>query len=309
MKIVLNTEPLGYSKEAVKAWLDNGFIYQESSWQEINELENLGSVTILIVRLARKIDLQVLNKFPNLKTVVSATTGLDHLDLEALDRKNIRVISLKGEDKFLDTIPSTAEHTWALILSITRNITISNDHVKLGNWKRDLFRANQLKGKTLGIIGYGRIGKMIAHYASAFNMNVAFYDPFIEEQPKIVKYDTIEKLLSESDIVSLHVHLNSETTNLINRKNLMHIKPGAIIINTSRGKIIDEEALVEFLEKGVIKGAAVDVLSFEFTDITMSPLWSAQQRGLNVIITPHIGGASWEAMWECEVFTAKKAIN
>ncbi len=307
LKIVLNAEPFCYSPKAIQIWTNNGYNYLESSWNEINSKQNWPEVEILVVRLAQKIDSDILIKFPNLKKVVSATTGLDHIDIKALNDKGIRLISLRGHNDFLKTIPSTAEHTWALIMALIRNIPNANDHVKKGGWNRDLFRGIQLKNKTIGIVGFGRTGQKVAEYARAFNMKVKYYDPYVKVQQDI-KINSLKHLFEQSDIITFHVHLNEETHHLLNNKNIQNLKINSYLINTSRGSIWDESAVLKTLIKKKILGIAIDVLGTELDRINTSPLWQAQQKGYNVIITPHIGGATWDAMWACEEYIANSFL-
>lgn len=299
--IVLNAEPSGYSKKAIESWKQKGYDYRESSWDEIASTKLFEGVTVLIVRLAKYIDLDILLKFPRLSHLVSATTGLDHINQESLRERNINLVSLRGQDAFLQTIPSTAEHTWALLMALMRNIPGANDDVKQGRWNRDNFRGWQLKGKMLGIIGLGRTGKKVAAYARAFDMKVLYYDPYVNDST-YVKAATLEELLTVSDILSLHVHLNDETRHLLAEQHIHVIKPGCLVINTSRGKVLDEEALTRALVNKKIGGIATDVLATELGDIRQSPMWKAQQQNQNIIITPHIGGATFDAMWACEEF-------
>lgn len=299
--IVINAEPGGYSAKAIESWKQKGYTYKESGWEEIMHTGPFKGVSILIVRLAKKIDKIILEKFPDLKLLVSATTGLDHIDQEVLKEKNIRLVSLRGQDDFLKTIPSTAEHTWALLLALIRNIPAANEDVRAGHWNRDKFRGYQLKEKMLGIIGLGRTGRRIATYAQAFDMRVQYFDPFVDEK-QFNKCDHLEELLNSSDIISLHVHLNDDTNHLIGAQNISHLKKDCLLINTSRGKLLDEEVIANALVSKKIKGIATDVLGTELEDIRSSPLWQAQQKNENIIITPHIGGASCDAMWACEEF-------
>ncbi len=300
---VINVEPHGYSFKAIELWNQKGFLYIEKSWEEIDKINEI-EADVLIVRLKRKINIEVIKKFKNLKYLVSATTGLDHIDVNYLEECGIKLVSLKGQDEFLKTIPSTAELTWALLMNLIRKVSFANEDVKKGNWQRDQFRGFQLKDKTIGIVGLGRIGSIVAEYAKCFKMNVQYFDPYINDA-NFIKTDTLEILLKTSDIISFHIHLNENTTNLINTKNIHLLKKNCLLINTSRGKILDEISICEKLKRDEIGGIAVDVLSTELEDISKSYLWKAQQDGYNVIITPHIGGATWDAMWDCEEFIVK----
>lgn len=307
-KVVYNAEPFGYSENAQKLWGEKGYTYVAGSWNEVKEKHQFKGVHGLIVRLQEWVGAPLLAKFPDLKFVVSATTGHDHLDLDYLHARGIQLYSLRPHKAFLDTIPSTAEHTWALLMALFRRLPQANQDVKEGHWRRDLFRGHQLKGKVLGIIGLGRTGSKVARYAQAFDMKVGYYDPNVDSDAH-TKYSSLEELLATSDIISLHVHLTDDTAELINKERLSSIKNGAFLINTSRGKICEENALVDALKQGSLKGVATDVLSTELGQMQESPLWQAQQQGLNVIVSPHIGGATWEAMWECEEFIAQKVTE
>ena len=299
--IVLNAEPNGYSQKAIENWKAKGYKYKASGWDEIINTDTFPGVHILIVRLARKVDRAIVEKFPSLTHLVSATTGLDHIDTDVLHEKNIKLVSLRGQDDFLRTIPSTAEHTWALLLALIRNIPAANEDVKKGNWQRDLFRGYQLKDKKIGIVGLGRTGTKVATYAKAFGMQVQFFDPYVTGND-YTKCNSLEELLSSSDIISLHVHLTAETEKLINAGNIKSVKSGSLLINTSRGKIIDETVVAAALHSKQIAGLATDVLATELSTLQSSPLWQAQQQNQNIIITPHIGGATNDAMWACEEF-------
>ncbi len=303
MRILYNAEPYGYSETARQRWIDKGYQYQEGSWSEIDQTTTFPNVEVLIVRLQRRVNKAVLDKFPDLKAVVSATTGHDHLDENELSSRKIELLSLRGHEEFLKTIPSTAEHTWAVLLALIRNLLAADNDVRAGHWNRDQFRGHQLKDKTLGIIGYGRTGQQVATYADAFQMRVIFYDPFIDEGKRgHRKLDSLENLLDQSDVVSIHVHLTPETKGLLSGEKLKKLKKGAYLLNTSRGKLWDELAVVQGLEIQQIAGVATDVLSTELDNLNESPLWQAHKDGENVIITPHIGGATWDAMWACEEY-------
>jgi D-3-phosphoglycerate dehydrogenase len=304
---IVNVEPYGYSEGAVHQWKEAGWRYHASHWNEINE-QKQQNADALIVRLSRKIGKAELDLFPNLKYLLTATTGLDHVDAEELRARNIILISLRGETEFLETIPSTAEHTWALCLALVRQIPCSTDDVKNGNWNRDRFRGYQLKGKQLGIIGLGRTGLKVASYAAVFDMKIAYYDPYVSNS-SYFKYDDLSLLLAESDIISIHVHLTDETKGMLNESLIKRMKGGAFLINTSRGGLWDEQALYQLLSERQLGGIATDVLATELEDITLSPLWRAMQEGKPVIITPHIGGATWDAMWNCEEFIVKKTLQ
>ncbi|MCL3779143.1 hypothetical protein EMN47_01970 [Prolixibacteraceae bacterium JC049] len=305
---VYNAEPYGYSSKAKKDWQDAGYEYVEGSWSEVEEEETFKEVEILIVRLKKRVDKNILSKFPKLRMVISATTGVDHVDLNALEENNVKLISLREHKEFIAGIPSTAEHTWALLMSFLRNIPNANQNVRDGEWNRDQYRGWQLKGKIIGIIGYGRTGRKVAKYAEAFDMNVKYYDPFQNDDCE-KKVDNLKELFSISDILSFHIHLNDETKHFLNKENCGFIKDNCILINTSRGAIWDEDAVVDLIEKGKIAGIAVDVIDSELNNKNESAIWRAHKKSNNIVITPHIGGATWDAMWGTEEFLCDYVIN
>lgn len=299
--VIYNIEPFGYSEKAIANWSNQGYIYRAGSWVEVDQHGQMKDVVGLIVRINRFIGEKELNYFPNLEFLVSATTGLDHIDVNLLALKGIRLVSLREYTDFLDSIPSTAEHAWALLLALVRNIPRANTDVRCGNWNRDSFRGFQLRGKTIGIIGLGRTGSKVASYAEVFGMNVLYVDPNVTNL-KYRKVEDIATLAAHSDVVSLHVHLDRMTSGLLNADIINSFKSNSFLINTSRGKIVDEHAIVDAIATSKIIGVASDVLSSELEDIRLNPLWKAQQLGHNIILTPHIGGATWDAMWQCEEY-------
>jgi D-3-phosphoglycerate dehydrogenase len=250
----------------------------------------------------------------NLKYIVTSTTGLNHIDIEAAQKRGIQVISLKGEAKFLSSIKSTAEHTWAILLCLIRNIIPANeDVIKNGHWNRVPFLADELDGKTIGIIGFGRLGKIVATYAKAFGMNVLVTDKKdIEES---IDYEVVGllKLLNNSDFICLMIDYSTENKKFMNRHHFKEMKKDAYFINTSRGELIDQSALLESLENGHIKGAAIDVIdgdsswSNEFCgDIR---LLEYAKRKNNLIITPHMGGYGKDSIYKTREFVVNKYIN
>lgn len=305
---ILNVEPSGYSEYAIQIWKSNGFSYLEKDWHQINTEEIFDNIDILIVRLQKKIDRIILRRFPRLKMIISATTGTDHLDLESLQSAGIELVSLREHANFLKSIPSTAEFTWGLICALIRNLPSAHEDVALGNWNRDKFRGFQLYNKKIGIIGLGRIGQMVAKFGKVFDMHVGYYDPFVDCTLHL-RYNSLDELLESCDIITVHVHLNRDSYHLLNQNNLSKVKKGSFLINTSRGNVWDEEALVNVFNSGKINGIAADVLSDELGDIHKSALWRLQQKGANVIITPHIGGATYDAMWSCEEYLASYVVS
>lgn len=306
---LLILEPEGYSQEAIDILRDFSDIdYGPLSRGELKKA--ISRYDGLIVRLGHKIDREILDNAINLKFIASATTGLNHIDCDYAKKLGIAILSLKGETDFLDSIHATAEHTWALILSLIRNIPVSMRNVYEGRWDRDAFKGSELFGKTLGVIGYGRLGKKIARYAKAFGMNVIVNDVKRVHPDEGITFASLDTLLEDSDIVTIHVPYTRANHNLISIEQINKIKQGAYLVNTSRGEVLDEHALLESLVSGHLAGAALDVMCGENEKdprwMRSDPLIAYAREHTNLIITPHLGGCTFESMEKTEIFIARK---
>ncbi len=259
-------------------------------------LENIHKYDAYFATLKVRFDKEVIDKAVRLKVIATPSTGLDHIDLAYAAEKGIKVLSLKDDTAFLDSITATAELSWALLLAVVRRIPWAFESAKKGAWARDEFRGHQLSGKTLGILGYGRLGRIVAEYGRAFRMRILACDVREVEAAPYVEMVDFDSLLAKSDIISIHIHLTKENTHLINKSVFDKMKPGAVLINTSRGAIIDEAALVEALESGRLLGAGLDVIDGEWNENLSSHLLIqyANSHG-NLVITPHIGGVTDES--------------
>ena len=239
--------------------------------------------------------------------LVTATTGTDHIDITAAEERGIRVLSLKGQTDFLKTIHATAEHTVALILSLIRHLPWAFEDARKGNWNRDNFKGRELQGKIAGIVGLGRLGRIVARYLKVFDMRVLAYDPYVKnggDDADIVA--GLDELLRQSDIVSVHVPLNVETAGMFNWGRFGSMKKGSYFINTSRNGVVEEAALLKALEGGRLAGAALDVLTGEPDGITSQhPVIFYAASHSNLLLTPHISGATFESMERCESFMAE----
>lgn len=214
---------------------------------------------------------------------------------------------MKNEIKFLKDIRATAEHTFALILNLYRKINVASRDVIKGNWNRKNFIGNELLNKKIGIVGYGRIGRIIKRYALAFGMKVYFYDPFVKSSSKdVIKINKLEKLAAISDIFTIHAPSNAKNKNLISKQIFKNFKKDSIIINTSRGDLIDEDQLLYYLEKKKIKGAALDVIKDEYGIIKKINLVKFAKKNNNLIITPHIAGYTYESLNKTYQFVVRK---
>ena len=310
--VILNAEPAGYSEQA-RGILTKFAQVRESALSRPALLKEVADVDGLIVRLGHRVDEELLSAAHRLRFVATATTGLNHIDLEAATRHGVTVLSLKGETAFLDTVTATAEHTWGLLLALVRNLPGALAHVIEGQWDRNRFMGRQLNDLTLGIIGYGRLGRMVAGYGRAFRMRVIATDPHPINWDEGVTFLPLSELLTEADIVSLHVAHDATTQGLLDRETISGIKPGAYLINTARGELLDEAALLAALESGRLAGAALDVLSNEVvTENTLPeehPLLTYARTHNNLLITPHIGGVTYDSMEKTEIFIAQKILG
>lgn len=244
----------------------------------------------------------------NLKIISCATTGSDHIDTFELMARDIPIRTLKDDPDFLQNITPAAEMSWALLMACARNLCGAVTHTKSGKWVREEFPGAMLNGKKLGLIGCGRIGSWMARYGRAFGMSVSAYDPDLKSFPLGVESVTLEHVMKDSDFISVHVHLTSLTKGLIDGDLFDLVKPGAIFINTSRGAIVDEKAMLDALESGRLGGAGLDVLDGE-PNVDSHPLVCYSQRSDNLIITPHCGGYSPDAVRKVTDVAAKKVLS
>jgi D-3-phosphoglycerate dehydrogenase len=308
---ILNLEPKDYSSEARSLIGSIGKIY-DGPFTRDELIQEIPKFDALIVRLSHQIDKEIIDSAKCLKVISTATTGINHIDVDYAKNKGINVLSLKNETDFLNNVYATAEHTWALILSLIRKIPEAHQSVLQGDWNRDAFKGRELHGATLGIVGLGRIGKKIAKYAHTFGMKVIAHtinSTNKYEHIQIVK--TLDLLLKRSDIITVHVPLESNTYKMFKREQFFKMKKGSLFINTSRGEVIDENALIEAIKQKHLRGAALDVVHEEGKLIQngFSEVVEFAKNEENFIITPHIGGATFESMEKTEIFMAKKLIN
>lgn len=263
--------------------------------------KNIGKFDAILVRIETKLDADMLSLAPRLRIIGTATVGLNHIDLDYAKHHGISVVSLESTN----TIPAS-EYTFALIMGLSRNIPAAHESTKRGKWSRHRFIGTQLRGKTLGIVGLGKVGKEVASFAKAFGMNVIAYDPYIRSD--IVRMVSLDELLKDSDVITIHTVLNSETRNMINIDKLNMMKPNALLINTARSGIVNTVDLTNALSHGVIRGAAFDVFESEPSD-SKDPLISYARKHDNLIVTPHIGASTREAVDESAVEIAMKVSS
>lgn len=309
MHLTILTEPKGYSPAAIGVLKTLGPV---ASFQDAKKKRLLKRADILVVKLGMKISKRVMDMMPRLKIIGTSTTGLNHINLDEAKRRGIAILSLRGETKFLKTIFPTAEETFGLVIMLMRNLHIGYDGVLRGKWRKEKCYGHELYGKTLGIVGFGRLGSMVGRFGRAFGMEVIACDPHVsaeEMRKKKVRKVKIEEVFRKSDVVSIHVLLAPNTSRLITRRHFKLMKPSAYFINTARGEIIDESALLDALNKKWIAGAALDVLANEDPrggHIKNHPLVRYAKAHKNLIIVPHLGGATFESMARTEDFIAGK---
>jgi D-3-phosphoglycerate dehydrogenase len=305
---ILNAEPRDYSEAARKFLREIGTL-EEAELDRSALLACIGEYDVLIVRLAHSVDRELLEAATRLSVVVTATTGLDHIDLGEAAARGVTVLSLRGEHAFLSSVSSTAELTWALLLALVRRLMPAFDHVRQGGWDRDQFRGVELQGMRLGIVGVGRVGTMVARYGRAFAMNVAAFDPDPLAWPEgVERVESLDQLAMGADVLTVHAPLDESTQGLIDRNVLLKLPRGAFLVNTARAAILDGAALLELLESGHLAGAAIDVLDAERDEAGLRnhPLIEYARTHENLLVTPHIAGASTQAMERTEVFMAEK---
>ena len=307
---MLCPEPESFSKKGLEFAGQNFDLTATPLTQQ--QFENLApDYDVLLVRFNTKVGESILGINSKIKAILSPTTGLDHIDLKATKRHRVRVHHLQGKKKFLKEISGTAELTVALMLSVLRKLPQSFEAVKSGVWEQGPYRGNEVSGKTLGVVGCGRLGSKVSRVGVALGMDVISYDPYITRFPSGVKAKkSLTGLLSEADIITMHLPLLPETRHMIASIEIDQMKDGVVVVNTSRGSIIATQPLLEGLKSGKIAAAALDVLEGEH-EIGSSghPLIQYASTHKNLMITPHIGGATFESVEKTDLFILKNFLT
>ena len=276
-----------------------GIVVDDLSTRSRSELlEALDDTSGLIVRSATVADEELLERATSLEVIGRAGVGLDNIDLEAATRRGIAIINAPAGNTV-----STAEHTFALLLALARGIPDAAASMRAGSWERKSLKGAQLAGKTLGVVGAGRIGTEVVRRARAFGMDVLVADPYLTEaraRDLGVEAVPLDRLLEASDYVTLHVPLIDETRHLIGKRELARMKPAAGLINAARGGIVDEAALADALRAGTIAAAALDVFETE-----PLPEDDPLRACPNLIMTPHVGASTPEAQREVAIEIAR----
>ena len=261
---------------------------------------------VLIMRISPKIDKDVLTAANNLKVIGICSIGVNHVNLEVAEQLGITVYNSPGLNS-----QSVAELVIAEMLTLSRGIVRADRTVKnQRSWSKYMFNGREISGKTLGIIGFGKIGQLVAGFAKAFDIKILTYD-IIKIEEALIKYDasfvSLERIYRESDYITMHLPLTKETKNMISTDEIAMMKNDCMLINMSRGGIVDEEAVKEALENGRLGGFATDVLCFETIDETKveSPLFDLDDK-YNFIVTPHIGAQTDDSMERIGISMLKK---
>jgi D-3-phosphoglycerate dehydrogenase len=285
MKVLISDKLSQQGKDILQR---RGVEFEEKTGLTPEELkEAIGQYDGIIIRSGTKLTRDVLENAGQLKAIARAGVGLDNVDIPTATEKGIVVMNTPGGNTV-----STAELTFSMLLALSRKIPQAWDSLRKGEWKRSKFRGVEVRNKTLGIIGLGRIGTQLSKYAKAFDMRVLGYDPYVsaERAQQIgVEMVDLEQLFGESDYISVHTPLTAETKDLLGKEAIGKMKPGARILNCARGGIANEEALIEALQEGKLAGAAVDVWTKE--PPSGNPLLEME----NVVATPHLGASTTEA--------------
>jgi D-3-phosphoglycerate dehydrogenase len=316
---ILHLEQFQYPKETLNLLQDNHevYYYECNSQESLYEHLKTQKYNAIFTRLGLNIDRTCIElQKETLKYIITPTTGLNHIDTDYASELRVLILSLKGEVDFLSNVKSTAEHTWGLLLMLIRNLKDATESVKCFKWGRENFLSDELSERSLGIIGYGRLGKIIARYGLAFDMKVNVYDineNEVNNLPLGIEYFELDEVLSKSDFIILLINYEIENVKFIGKTEFERMKFGAYFINTSRGELVDEMALLDSLNTGKLKGAALDVLHGDSTwtekidTDNILVRYAAQNK--NLIITPHIGGYGINSIYKTRKFITQKFFN
>lgn len=272
-------------------------------------IQLIGSCHAYITTLDVRFDKELIDLAVNLKVLVTPSTGTDHIDMEYLKMKNILCFDLSKEFNLINGFSATSELAFTLLLALNRKLLKAANSIFLGKWGREEFTGIQLLGKTFGIIGLGRLGRISARIANGFGMKVIAYD-ILEKNEENVEMVTLENIFVKSDFISIHVHLNDSTRGMINSRLFDLAKDTCILINTSRGAIVSENDLLNALKYKKIFAAGLDMIDGEWMqDKSEHKLIKYSSENENLLITPHIGGATKESIYGARIFMAEKLYN
>jgi len=298
--------------------------HKDFSVRAIDQLQSLGEVSffdlqceslaafisnkeILFVRLGYFIDEKVLCEAKSLKYICTPTTGLNHIDLDYVKRRNIQVISLKGETAFLTQITATSEHTIGLVISLLRYYQRVFRCEENKDFNREVVKGHEINSSKVGIVGLGRIGTHLVDYLNVFGAIVNFYDSdIVKKNPLAIKFNSIEALIEASDIIILSASYSKKNEKMIT-SGMLDLMFKKYFINTSRGELVEENYLLDRVEEGHFAGVAIDVFHAEQeTSNNNKRIIELARKDLNFLYTPHMGGATMTSMIKTELFTVQK---
>ena len=299
MKILISDKMSNKVEDVLKSKQIDYDIKTGMSPEELKEV--IDQYDGILIRSATKLTSDILADCKNLKVIGRAGVGVDNVDLDQATKNKILVMNTP-----LGNLEATAELSVGLMFSLMRNIHLANDSTHQGKWEKPKFIGTELKGKTLGIVGYGNIGQRVAEICSTIGMNIITNSKSASDEDlsrfKAKKVST-EQLIKEADIVSIHTKLNDETKYMFNKETLSTMKPTSVIINCARGGLIDEADLKDALNNDVIAGAAIDV--YENEPATDNVMFGAK----NLLLTPHLGASSKEAQSNVAIDVANQVAD
>jgi len=272
------------------------FLYEEARKEEVRELLLQYNIDTLLCnpnQQSYKIDKELLDG-SSVKLINTCSTGMNHIDTDYCINAGIKILSLTKDMKLIRQLPSTSELAFGLMASLLRKIPQCLSHVSGYGWDYTQFMGRQIKDLNIGIVGYGRLGKMMHKFCNAFDANVMIYDPYVDIPYYQCEAQSLQELCKFSDVLTLHVHVTDETKYMINKEMLGYMKENSYIVNTSRGEIVDEQAIVDSLRDGKLAGYGTDVIEDEFNSLYDSPIIQGMNEQLNIIATPHVGGMTYE---------------
>jgi len=292
-------------EEGIKIFQDSGFeVVKNFSISHEDLIKEIDNYDAIVIRSRTKLTADVLENVNNLKVIGRAGVGLDNVNLKKAEELNIKIFNTPEAPSI-----SVAELTIGLLLNLIRYISKADETMHRGEWLKSNYIGNMLKGKKIGLIGFGNIGQAVAKRCSGFEMNIGIYDVDQNAKKKAqelgyIVYHSVDELIQDAQIVSLHIPATVETENTIDDRRLKLMNENTLIINTARGNLIDEEALIKALKNKEIGGAALDVYREE--PLRNEKLWKCEE---NLILTPHIGSQTEETQMLASVMIAKKIIN
>ena len=306
MKNIAVITPVSHLEGVVELLKTKGevFLYEDASKDKVRQVLLDLDIDIIICnpnQQTYKIDKELLEG-TKVKLINTCSTGMNHIDVNYCKEHNIEIYSLTTDMELINDLPSTSELAFGLMMSLLRKIPQGHEHVSNYGWNYTQFMGRQVKDLRIGIIGYGRLGKMMYDYCNAFGAEVMVYDPYVTN----IGCSCIEEVFSKADVISLHVHVTPETKYMIDEKLLGYSKKNLYIINTSRGEIVNEHDITNALKKDQLGGYATDVVENEFDDLTKSPIIKAMNEGENIIVTPHIGGMTIEGQTKAYKWAIEK---